>query len=196
MSVVVGLAEYLGKGSADIFLFVAKVVHIYGEIHKAIYIIICSLVRVFCKPTFFSCSLLCHHWSSCYIKEEDKKCVSLSFRETPLQNQSQGRCPLYWSSSFLCPPIYIANLILFGSAFWCSLHFWTGRWEAFLLLPWTPVCLRQQSKICSLFLEIYIFLFSFSSIFSNFIIYDSIFEVISIHNDLGSRIMPLFFILE
>jgi len=32
--VVVGPTEYLLKGSADIFLFVAKVVHIYGEIQN------------------------------------------------------------------------------------------------------------------------------------------------------------------
>ena len=34
MTVVVGPTEYLLKGSADIFLFVAKVVHIYGEIQN------------------------------------------------------------------------------------------------------------------------------------------------------------------
>ena len=34
MPLVVGPTEYLWKGSADIFLFVAKVVHIYGEIQN------------------------------------------------------------------------------------------------------------------------------------------------------------------
>ena len=37
MSVVVGLTEYLWKVPEDIFLYIiyAKVMHIYGEIHKA-----------------------------------------------------------------------------------------------------------------------------------------------------------------
>ena len=52
MPFVVGLAEYLWKRPADIFLFVAKVVHIYIEIHKAVFIIICSLVRVLLRWKF------------------------------------------------------------------------------------------------------------------------------------------------
>ena len=48
MSVVLDLTEYLGKGPDDIFLcdMYTKVVHIYDDIHKAVYIIICALVRV------------------------------------------------------------------------------------------------------------------------------------------------------
>ena len=45
------------------------------------------------------------------------------------------------------------------------------------------------------FLEKIISLFPFSSIFFNFIINDSIFGVVSIRNDLGSRIMPLLLVL-
>jgi len=45
------------------------------------------------------------------------------------------------------------------------------------------------------FLEKYIFLFPFSSIFFNFIINDSIFGVVLVRNDSGSRIIPLLFIL-
>ena len=52
MSVIVGLTEYLGKGSPDIFLFVAKVVHIYSEIHKAVFIIIYALARVLLRWKF------------------------------------------------------------------------------------------------------------------------------------------------
>ena len=63
MSMVVGFAEYLGKGPPDIFLYdiYAKVVHAYDEIHKAIYIIICALIQVLCRRIFYSCSLLGHH---------------------------------------------------------------------------------------------------------------------------------------
>ena len=48
MSVVLDLTEYLGKVPDDIFLcdMYTKVVHIYDDIHKAVYIIICALVRV------------------------------------------------------------------------------------------------------------------------------------------------------
>ena len=48
MSVVLDLTEYLGKGPDDIFLcdMYTKVAHIYDDIHKAVYIIICALVRV------------------------------------------------------------------------------------------------------------------------------------------------------
>ena len=48
MSVVLGLTEYLGKGSDDIFLcdMYDKVLHTYDDIHKAVYIIICAFVRV------------------------------------------------------------------------------------------------------------------------------------------------------
>ena len=54
MSVVLGLIEYLGKGSDDIFLcdMYAKVVHTYEDIHKAVYIIICALVRVLSRWIF------------------------------------------------------------------------------------------------------------------------------------------------
>ena len=45
------------------------------------------------------------------------------------------------------------------------------------------------------FLEKIISLFPFSSKFFNFIINDSIFGVVSIHNDSGSRIMPLLLVL-
>ena len=89
MSVIVGLAEYLGKGSADIFLFVAKVVHIYIEIHKDVFIMICSLVRVLLRWKFWVCSLLCHHWSSCCTQEEDKKGVTRSFWAIHLQHLAQ-----------------------------------------------------------------------------------------------------------
>ena len=55
MSIVVGLTEYLGKDPPDIFLYdiYAKVVHAYDEIHKAVYIIICALVRVFYLGRYF-----------------------------------------------------------------------------------------------------------------------------------------------
>ena len=46
-----------------------------------------------------------------------------------------------------------------------------------------------------LFLEKYIFLFPFSSIFLNFIINDSIFGIVLIHNDSSGRIIPLLFVL-
>ena len=77
MSIVVGLTEYLGKDPPDIFLYdiYAKIVHAYDEIHKAVYIIICALVRVLLRWIFYTCSLLYHHWSSFCIKEEDKKGV-------------------------------------------------------------------------------------------------------------------------
>ena len=54
MSVVLGLTEYLGKGSDDISLcdMYAKVVHTYEDIHKAVYIIICALVRVLSRWIF------------------------------------------------------------------------------------------------------------------------------------------------
>ena len=54
MSMVVGFAEYLGKGPPDIFLYdiYAKVVHTYEDIHKAVYIIICALVRVLSRWIF------------------------------------------------------------------------------------------------------------------------------------------------
>ena len=56
LSVVVGLTEYPGTGSADIFLSVlyAEAAHTYDEIHKAVYIIICALVRVFCVGGYFT----------------------------------------------------------------------------------------------------------------------------------------------
>ena len=108
---VVGLTEYPWKRCADIFLCViySKVVHIYDYIHKAVYIIICALVRVFCllrrQFTMPSLNLSLYH--------RDKKGESLSFREIPLQNQGQGRFSAYRSSNFLRPPVYPANLILF-----------------------------------------------------------------------------------
>ena len=46
-----------------------------------------------------------------------------------------------------------------------------------------------------LFLEKYIFLFLLSSVFLNFIINDSIFGIVLIHNDSSGRIMPLLFAL-
>ena len=52
-----------------------------------------------------------------------------------------------------------------------------------------------KRSIGRLFLEKYIFLFPFSSIFLNFIINDSIFGIALIHNDLSGRIMPLLFVL-
>ena len=54
MSVVLGLTEYLGKGCDDIFLcdMYAKVVFAYDDIHKAVYIIICALVRVLSRWIF------------------------------------------------------------------------------------------------------------------------------------------------
>ena len=53
---VVGLTEYPWKRCEDIFLCViySKVVHIYDYIHKAVYIIICALVRVFCLCRYFA----------------------------------------------------------------------------------------------------------------------------------------------
>ena len=59
----VGLTEYLRKGPEDIFLCVMypKVVLIYGEIFKAVNIIICALLRVLYRWIFYACSLLCHH---------------------------------------------------------------------------------------------------------------------------------------
>ena len=52
---VVGFAEYLRKGPPDIFIYdiYAEVVHAYDEIHKAVYIIICALVRVFYLGRYF-----------------------------------------------------------------------------------------------------------------------------------------------
>ena len=83
---------------------------------------------------FYTCSLLYHHWSSFCIKEEDKKGVSLSFREIPLQNQGQGRFSTHWSLCFLWHQIYISDLILFGNIFGYSNHFWAWEWKVFLFL--------------------------------------------------------------
>ena len=76
-----------------IFLFVAKVVLIIGEIHKTIYIIICVLWSEFYVGGYFT--LLVHHLNSLCTKEADKKGVSLSFLKIPLQNQGQGRCSAF-----------------------------------------------------------------------------------------------------
>ena len=48
MPMIVGLTEYLWKGPVDIFLsfMYSTVANIYGEIHKAVYIIICALFLV------------------------------------------------------------------------------------------------------------------------------------------------------
>ena len=86
-----------------------KVVHIYDYIHKAVYIIICALVRVFCllrwQFTMPSLNLSLYH--------RDKKGESLSFREILLQNQGQGRFSAYLIGNFLRPPVYPVDLILF-----------------------------------------------------------------------------------
>ena len=90
---VVGLTEYPRKRCADIFLCViySKVVHIYDYIHKAVYIIICALVRVFCllrwQFTMPSLNLSLYH--------RDKKGESLL-----LQNQGQGRFSAYLIGNF------------------------------------------------------------------------------------------------
>ncbi len=97
---VVGLTEYLRKWSMDIFLFVVKVVFIIGEIHKAVFIIIYALVRVLYRWIFYACSLICLHWNSLSTKEADKKGLSPSLREIPLQNQGQ------WMLSSLLKPMH------------------------------------------------------------------------------------------
>ena len=47
MSVILGLTEYLGKGTADIFLcdMHDKVLHTYDDIHKAVYVLVRILSR-------------------------------------------------------------------------------------------------------------------------------------------------------
>ena len=128
-----------------IFLFVAKVVLIIGEIHKTIYIIICVLWSEFYVGGYFT--LLVHHLNSLCTKEAGKKGVSLSFLKIPLQNQGQGRCSAFWSLCILWPLIYIAVLLLFRNTFRYLYRFWTGTWNLFLLWLWIPACLRHQIEI-------------------------------------------------
>ena len=138
---VVGLAKYLWKRCADIFLCViySKVIGVCDDIHKAVYIIISALVRVFCLCRYFAQAVYNAIFESLVVSKRQIKKVNLS---------AFGRyiCKInvYWSGNLLRPPTYPADLILFCNTFWYQHLFWAGIWDVFLLRPriastWTTI---------------------------------------------------------
>ena len=125
----------------------------------------------------------------------DKKGLSLIFREDPCKIKVKDEDLPFEAASFLRLPVYPADIIQFGNTFWYPALFWACTWYS----SCTSECnffFRSKVRYCLSFLEIYIFLFPFSSIFLNFIINDSIFEIVSIRNNSGNRIIPLLFALS
>ena len=94
------------------------------------------------------------------------------------------------AASFLRLPVYPAGFILLGNTFWYPDLFWAGAWYSSCAFE-CKLFFGRKVQYGPSFLEKYIFLFPFSSIFLNFIINDSIFGIVSIHNDSSGRIMPL-----
>ena len=147
MPFVVGLVEYLWKRPANIFLFVIKFFIFKTKFIKQSTLLYLLWSEYFALLYILRMLFTLLYWSSHCTKETDKKGVSLSFREIPLQNQVQRRYSAYWSGNFLCPPVYPEDFILFRNTFWYQHLFWAGVWEAFILRLWMQSFLLHKSEV-------------------------------------------------
>ena len=165
MPFVVGLAEYLWKKPADIFLFVIKFVIFMKKFIKQSTLSYLLWSDYFAKVYILRRLFTLCYWSSHCTKETDKKGVSLSFGEIPLQNQVQRWYSAYWSGNFLRHPVYPEDLILFWNSFWYQHIFWAGVWEAFILLLWMQSFLLHKSEVWAIIpRKNYFFIFIFVNI--------------------------------
>ena len=157
MPFVVGLAEYLWKRPADIFLFVIKFVIFMTKFIKR------SGPSILRRCIFYAGCLLCFIEAHIVPKRQIKK-VYLSVFVTATKSSSKTIfCIL--KRNFLRPPVYPEDLILFWNTFWYQHLFWAGVWEAFIFRLWIQAFLLHKSEIWALIpWKIYFFIFIFVNI--------------------------------
>ena len=165
MPFVVGLAEYLWKRPAAIFLFVIKFVIFMTKFIKQSTLSYLLWSDYFAKVYILRRLFTLCYWSSHCTKETDKKGVFLSFREIRYKIKFKDDIMHIEAATFWVLQYIHQILILFWNTFRYQHLFWAGVREAFILRLWMQSFLLHKSEVWAIIpRKIYFFIFIFVNI--------------------------------